>query len=816
MLGRTLLALILPDHLKKNRMNFFTKIFDREQHNFPLWLPVFFAFGVAFYLSFSVNFLEKFPFFLALFCVAIFLFILNRSLILLVCAVFLAGSFYAKIYEKPASVTNKLFVDVVGKVESVKKFTNPINGVEGLSLVIAEPALEKITNYKKKKPAVKKHKTKKSKKHSASPLLSPRSPLSSPNSPLSSPRKRGSRSKKLEAKVTSLDSHFRGNSKPELRASDIKNLANLADYQELDRKFLDYRGAYQQELPTNLKKISVNLVTGHRNKCGVMGDVCHPALVAGSANEISVNDKISFRAFLQPPRSREFPGDFDYAFDAKIKQIEAYGFVSGEAKILEKGEISNLDEWFLSLREKVRQKIFSILSGDEAAIAAAFLIGDQHQISKESAAEIRNSGLSHLLSISGFHLSLAGAIFFFSLRFALARNEYLALHFDLKKIAAVVAIFAVYFYLKLAGSPLPAQRAFLFVLCALLALFFSEKLDARRAIMFGALLLVLLNPYVVFSVSFQLSFAAILVLVNFSKPGRNYFWQIILLSILIQIATIPFLMHHFRNLSLLGFVANVLAIPLASFVVMPLGFLALFLMPIGLAKPALLLMNPGIIGLEKIADFVSGISYSHFISPWLPSFGLAIAIFGLLLACLAKTQLRFVGMAIFLAAFLTIFSVKKPNIIFERDQKFFAVYGENGLEFSKKLRSSKQRASWMRQFDESEFKTFPPTFLCEKNRCEIAVKNKKILVLLQRNKISEICASNFDVIVNLTKKYQLPACIGADKMKIDNEDFYSEGTQFLFFENKELRPDKINRSGETKPDDEGDFGDDAKEIDGEF
>ena len=809
MLGRTLLALVPPDHLKKNRMNFFTKIFDREQHNFPLWLPVFFAFGVAFYFSFSANFLEKFPFFLTLFGVAIFLFILNRSLTLLVCVVFLAGSFYAKIYEKPASVTNKLFVDVVGKVESVKKFTNPINGVEGLSLVIAEPALEKITNYKKKKPAVKKHKTKKSKKHSAS------SP-SSPHSSLSSPRKRGSRSKKLEAKVTPLDPRFRENNKPELRASDIKNLANLPDYQELDRKFLDYRGAYQQELPTNLKKISVNLVTGSRNKCGVTGDVCRPVLVAGSANEISVNDKISFRAFLQPPRSREFPGDFDYAFDAKIKQIEAYGFVSGEAKILEKGEISNLDEWFLSLREKVRRKIFSILTGDEAAIAAAFLIGDQHQISKESAAEIRNSGLSHLLSISGFHLSLAGAIFFFSLRFALARNEYLALHFDLKKIAAAVAIFAVYFYLKLAGSPLPAQRAFLFVLCALLALFFSEKLDARRAIMFGALLLILLNPYAVFSVSFQLSFAAILVLVNFSKPGRNYFWQIILLSILIQIATIPFLMHHFRNLSLFGFVANVLAIPLASFVVMPLGFLALFLMPIGLAKPALLLMNPGIIGLEKIADFVSGISYSHFISPWLPSFGLAIAIFGLLLACLAKTQLRFVGMVIFLAAFLTIFSVKKPDIIFERDQKFFAVYGENGLEFSKKLRPSKQRASWMKQFDESEFKTFPPTFLCEKNRCEILVKNKKILVLLQRNKISEICASKFDVIVNLTKKYQLPACVGEDKMKIDNEDFYSEGTQFLFFENKELRSDKINRSGKTKPDDEGDFGGDAKEIDGEF
>lgn len=769
-------------------MFFTTKILEKERRNFSLWLPVFFAFGVAFYFSFSANFLEKFPFFLALFCVAIFLFIFNRSLIILGCTVFLAGSFYAKIYEKPAPITNKLFIDVVGKVESVKRFTNPVNGVEGASLVIVEPVLQKITNYEKKKPAIKKRK-RKTKKLSAP----------SSRSSLLFSRKRGSKSKKPGAIIAPLappDSHLRGNDKLKFREGEIKKLANLPDYQELDRKFLDYRGAYQQELPGNLQKISVNLVK--------------------NSAAISVNDKISFRAFLQPPRDKEFLGDFDYILDSKTKQIAAYGFISGEAKILEKGKISNLDEWFLSLREKIRQKIFSILSGDEAAIAAAFLIGDQHQISKESATEIRNSGLSHLLSISGFHLSLAGAIFFISLRFALARNEYLALHFDLKKIAAAVAIFAVYFYLKLAGSPLPAQRAFLFVFCALLALLFSEKLDAKRATMFGALLLILLNPYVIFSASFQLSFAAILVLVNFSKPGRNYFWQIILLSILIQFATIPFLMHHFRNLSLLGFVANVLAIPLVSFLIMPLGFLALFLMPIDplipLVKPALLLMNPGIIGLEKIANFVSGISYSHFTSPWLPSSGLALAIFGLLLICLTKTRLSFVGIVIFFAAFLTIFSVKKPDIIFERDQKFFAVYSENGLEFSKSLRPSKQRNSWMRQFDENEFKTLP----CKKNRCEIEVKNKKILVLLQRNKISEICASNFDVIVNLTKKYQLPACIGKDKIKIDNKNFYSGGTQFLFLKNEKLSPQKIYHGSKKKTDNKGDFGDDVEEIDGDF
>lgn len=230
-------------------------------------------------------------------------------------------------------------------------------------------------------------------------------------------------------------------------------------------------------------------------------------------------------------------------------------------------------------------------------------------------------------------------------------------------------------------------------------------------------------------------------------------------------------------------------------------------------------MNLGIIALEKIATFTVSLPFSHFTSPWLSGSGLVLATVGLLLICLTKTHLRFVGMAIFLSAFLTIFFVKKPDVIFEQNQKFFAIYDENGLRFSKKLRPSKQRQKWIEQFKTKGSGTLrePDSILpCEKNLCEIEIKNKKILVLLERNKISEICKKSFDVIVNLTRKYQLPHCIGKEKIKIDNKDFYSKGTQFLFFEDEEFRSQKINRSSETKGDDESDFGDDAEVADGDF
>ena len=384
-----------------------TRILEQERKNFWLWIPVFFGFGAVFYFSYPQNFLSKLPIFIALFCCAAILF---RNLICAACLCFLLGSFYGIFYEKfflnHTEISGKIYADITGKVVEIKKFYNPVNHLKGLNLVIAEPVLyrTKFDNkiVKKKKP------------------------------------------KKISDKKI------------------IKDFVNLENYQEVDRKFLDYAKNYQNvdwnddgKFPNPPQKISINLVK--------------------NSAPIAINDEIALRALLQPPKPKDFPEDFDFARDAKMKKIGAYGFAIGEAKILRQGEISNFDQWFLALREKIRARISTSLKDDEAAIATALLIGDQSQISKETLAKIRNSGLAHLLSISGFHLSLAGAIFFIATRFLLSRSEYLALNFDLKKIASVIAIFATYFYLKIAGSPLPAQRAFLMVVLVLLALFLDEK-----------------------------------------------------------------------------------------------------------------------------------------------------------------------------------------------------------------------------------------------------------------------------------------------------------------------------------------------------
>ncbi len=750
--------------------------FLQERENLWLFVPVLLGFGAAFYLIFPANFLLHFASCAALFFCGIILYFLNRysfyGFIFLGCLLFLAGSFYGFFYQKfflnYTKITGKIYVEGTGKIAAVQKFVNPINGVNGARILVVEPKLYKAEFDEKQK----KLKKKKSKKHKSKKA-----------------QKKKNSDQEIEIKTIEKASQIAVKKKikkaKKISAKTIeKSFVNVAGYQEIDRQFLDYSKNYQQVqwlkigdrqvFPQAPPKISLNVVT--------------------NSELLKVNDVIAFKARLQPPTAQEFPDDFDFNLDAQSKKIGAYGFVIGTSKIVKESEISRLDDWFLFLREAIRSKIDKIIFGDEAAIALAFLIGDQSQISKNMMDKIRYSGLAHLLSISGFHLSLASAICFVVTRFLLSRSEYLALHFDLKKFAAIAAMIGTYFYLQIAASPLPAQRAFIMVFLALLALFVGEKTNAKRLVMTAALALILLNPYVVLNISFQLSFAAILILVQFEGLKKNdensyflrrffgYFIQIIFLSIAIQIATAPFLLRAFGNLALLGFLANILAIPLAAFVLMPLAFAALFLMPFGLEKYIVMGFGKSILVIEKIATFVADLKLSNIANLTISPTGVVLAAAGLLIFCLLQTRLRFVGMVLFCCSLVTIFFVARPDILFEKNQKFFAVNTTEGLIFSKRLNPSKQRQLWMNKMNESEFKTLmshpQPDIFCDKKRCKIT-KDKVFLVLLSRNRISEICRNNFDVIVNLTSKYKLPNCISNNKIKIDNGDFYLKGGQFF-------------------------------------
>ncbi|MFM7557684.1 MAG: ComEC/Rec2 family competence protein, partial [Alphaproteobacteria bacterium] len=184
----------------------------------------------------------------------------------------------------------------------------------------------------------------------------------------------------------------------------------------------------------------------------------------------------------------------------------------------------------------------------------------------------------------------------------LANIEFIALRYDIKKISAIFAIFASFVYLKIADAPIPAQRALIMVWLAMFAVLLDKRFNAIRALFFALMILILINPLAIFQVSFLLSFSAVLMIVcyyqswrikifpdanlaleekfitGFLSKIRLYFIEILFLTFIIQIATLPIIMNNFQTLSIIGFVANLIAIPFVSFIIMPLSFLALILM----------------------------------------------------------------------------------------------------------------------------------------------------------------------------------------------------------------------------------------------
>lgn len=722
----------------------FDKIYNQEQENIFLYFLVLFGFGILFFLSFQENVLKFFPYFVTFFLLTAFLIFFNlKSLHFLVfatCFFFLLGCFYTVFYEKfilnYTKINGKVFLDGFGKVLEIKEKTNS----EKVNIILTNLTLFK-SNFKSENN--KEYIEKKPKK---------------------------------------------------LRKSTIaNNFMNLANYQEINREFLDKKENYQiiewqekfgQKLfPLPPPKISISL---------------------RKANEaLEVNDVISFRALFDKTNSQNLFNKFDTKKYQKLQKIGGYGFAIGDVKIVKKAKIDNVGEYFLNLRNKISKNISKVISGDEGEILKALLIGKKDGISHDLKEKIKNSGLSHLLAISGLHLSIVASIFFVLFRKILAFSSYLALNFDLKKISAILAILASFIYLKISGSPITAQRAFLMIALAFMAIFFDEKANFKRILIIIALLLIVVNPYVIFSVSFQLSFVAIISIAiltkfyqqkiqqSFLAKFLNYFLAIIIISLFVQITTAPILISNFGSLPILGFISNLIAIPLVTIFILPIGFLALFLMIFGIEEFALIFVEKAIFYLIKIIELFGNLQFSLIELPF--EFGFLevfLSILALLLFYLANSRaLKILAILIFFTSFIMSFyakiNTKLPNIIFDDNGQYFAIYDDRfGLIFNKKPRSKNEIEDFKKYFKQSDFrllKNISDTDLksskfnlvkCDKDKCFIETKNinyQKILVLLRRNKVSEVCNWQFDLIVNMTNKYLLPDCV-KNRKKIDNSD----------------------------------------------
>ncbi|MBB4113617.1 ComEC/Rec2-related protein [Rhizobium sp. BK226] len=216
---------------------------------------------------------------------------------------------------------------------------------------------------------------------------------------------------------------------------------------------------------------------------------------------------------------------------------------------------------------------------------------ERRAISNATTEALRQSGLAHIIAISGLNMALSAGIFFVGFRMLLSLFPGVAQAYPTKKIAAAGALIAVTAYFLISGFAVSAERAFIMMAIMLIAVFFDRPSISLRNVALSALVILVISPSEVLGPSFQMSFAATLALVSGYQLWKDrrvrenaflklpivrpfvavagFFGGVFLTSLIGGFSTALFSIEHFHRLTAYGLPANLATMPIISFIIMP-------------------------------------------------------------------------------------------------------------------------------------------------------------------------------------------------------------------------------------------------------
>ena len=383
-------------------------------------------------------------------------------------------------------------------------------------------------------------------------------------------------------------------------------------------------------------------------------------------------DAITTFAILNPPPPPNMPEGYDFARNAWYQGVGGVGLVPGVPKIIP----SPPHNWRLDLVMKLNRLRWSITERlvqttapdwkNGRAIggfAAALVTGHENFIPQSLIQDMRDSGLAHILSISGVHMAIVGGFIFFALRGLMASVPWLALNIPIKKWAAGLSIVCILLYLALSGSPAPAVRSAVVACVAFGAILLDRRALSLRALAIAAIVVICLTPEAVIQPGFQMSFSATAALLALAESLKNPvseisvpmwvkaiqsalrgLWLSLLASVVATAATTPFAIAYFNRFSVYGLLSNLFEAPVTAFLVMPALALGTVFSATPLGGVCLRIAGCGLWLIERIAALTSDLPQAVINWPSAPPYVLGISFIGLLWICLVRGKVRWIGL----------------------------------------------------------------------------------------------------------------------------------------------------------------------------
>lgn len=420
--------------------------------------------------------------------------------------------------------------------------------------------------------------------------------------------------------------------------------------------------------------------------------------------DLKPGDAVRLSARLSPPPTPALPGDYDFARSAWFLRLGAVGAAPGAAVAMPDPPPApfwlRITAAIEGVRQAIGRRVTAALPGETGAIANALITGERGGISEATNQAFRDSGLYHILSISGLHMTIIAGAAFLLLRTLLAAWPAVALRYPIKKWAAVGAMLATLGYLLISGSAFATVRSYVMISIMFLAVLLDRPAIALRNVALAALAILVVWPESLLDVGFQMSFAAVVSLVSAYEWLRErrgegtargggivrgflaallFFGGIVATTLIASLAVAPFGIYHFHSTQSFAVLANLIAIPICNFLVMPAALLGLIALPFGLEAGPLWLMGIGIEGMVWCARGVASLPGAVGRVAAIPTLAFALMVAGGLWLTLWRQQWRLLGVVpIAIGLIIAPLGGPRPDLLIGRGAELVAVRGVDG------------------------------------------------------------------------------------------------------------------------------------------
>ncbi len=541
------------------------------------------------------------------------------------------------------------------------------------------------------------------------------------------------------------------------------------------------------------------------------------------APNILIGDYVRLRARLTPLPMPVAPGGFDYGRDLYFQSIGAMGTSKSEPKIEAKDVPAKflVRRFFHSMRSTMGARITAVIPGPLGAFANAVITGERAAIPKDMNTSLQISGLAHILSISGLHMTLVAGGVFWTVRAFLALFPPLALRYPIKKWAAVAALLVGLIYMLLADSGSATERSYIMIAVMFFAMLVDRPAVSLRNLAISALLILLVTPEESLGASFQMSFLAVMGLAAFfewwnhrpvdvkhlaaSRLSRSFrsAWHVVVGSVLTTVVAGGLssiaAAYHFGRMAPYGTIANGLSLPVVSLVVMPAALTSAMVMPFGLEYYPLKLMELGLWATMWISDLVSTWPCANVIIPKPSLLGVVITVLGATVLCIAAGRMRWFGVIAMVAGVLIGQSGIRPQILIEERAGNVAVLDVGGDYVFADARKGKFAADkWLKSNGEISIlkdAAAKPGWSCVEGMCFTDLVEKSVGYIHEQKDAGWTCPP-VDILIT---DFPLRHTCTDIPIRIDRFDVWKQGAHALYIENGMVRIETVKGAQGDRP-----------------